>query len=121
LEGDPTAADWRSSFFYFYPREGRFGAPTVLAVRTDTAKLVRYPGRPDWTEVFDLTRDPYEIKNLAGDAAHAGLHKSLEAEFEKQRAAVGFDVPEEKLITPSREDAPVGKKPKGKKKKAIQS
>ena len=45
----------------------------MTAVRTETAKLVRYPGHDEWTEVFDLTADPYELKNLVADPAHAAL------------------------------------------------
>lgn len=124
LEGDAATADWRSSYFYFYPKEGRFGAPTVLAVRTDTAKLVRYPGHPRWTEVFDLATDPYEIHNLAGDAKHADLQKSLEGEFEKQKAAVEFNRSEESLVekpaTPG-DDAKPKRKPQQKKKKEKQA
>ena len=40
---------------------------------------MKYPNRPEWTEVFDLAADPYEIKNLAADAA---LTAKLEAELD---------------------------------------
>ena len=84
LEGQ-MPADWRTAFFYAYFREGQYAAPTVLAVRTTTHKLVTYPGRKDWTEVFDLAADPYEVKNLSGDAA---LRSRLEAVYavESQKA-----------------------------------
>ncbi len=59
-------------------------------MRTETAKYVTYPGHPEWTEVFDLKADPYEIKNLAADASSAELRSKLEAEFEKQKKAVDF-------------------------------
>ena len=39
-----------------------------------------YPGIEDWTELFDLQTDPYEMKNLARDPAHAGSF-SLEKEL----------------------------------------
>jgi len=92
LQGD--APDWRRAWFYCYFFERGFATPTVTAVRTETAKLIRYPGHDEWTEVFDLAADPYELKNLAADPARADLRKALEAEYEKQSAAVGFRIPE---------------------------
>ena len=92
LEGN--AAGWRRAWFYCYFFERGFSTPTVTAVRTDTAKLIRYPGHDDWTEVFDLAADPYELKNLAGDPARADLRRSLEAEYEKQKAAIAFRIPD---------------------------
>lgn len=91
LEGKP--ADWRRAFFYCYYYERGFRIPTVTAVRTDTAKLIRYPGHEEWTELFDLTNDPYEIKNLAADPNTTDLKKALEAEYARQRDAISFTVP----------------------------
>lgn len=93
LEGKTDVA-WRDSFFYCYFFERGFATPTTTAVRTQNAKLIKYPGHDDWTEVFDLKTDPYETKNLATDPAHADLRKSLEAEYEKQSQAIGFRVPD---------------------------
>ena len=62
----------------------------MCAVRTATHKLVEYPNRPEWTEVFDLAADPYEIKNLASDAA---LSAKLEAELATLMKAVNYTVP----------------------------
>jgi arylsulfatase A-like enzyme len=91
LEDKPVA--WRQAWLYEYFQERNYAAPTVLAVRTETAKLIHYPGHDEWTEVFDLKADPYETKNLARDPAHKGLREQLEAEFERQKQAVGFRVP----------------------------
>lgn len=59
---------WRRSFLMEYYKE-LGDTPTCVGVRTDTAKLVRYNGHPEWTEYFDLSADPYEINNLAADPA----------------------------------------------------
>ena len=79
-------ADWRTSFLAYYRKE-LGDTPTCHGIRTEDAKLIVYPNKPEWTEVYDLKNDPYELKNLAGDPA---LRKKLEAELEKQMKAVGF-------------------------------
>lgn len=91
---DGSSVAWRDAWFYEYFQERAFpGTPTILAVRTDDAKLITYPGHAEWTEVFDLKNDPYEIANLAGDPAHRDLRQKLEAELERQKKAVGYAYP----------------------------
>jgi hypothetical protein len=85
-----TPQDWRSSFLYEYFKEPRFVSPTVLAVRTKTHKLITYPGHDEWTEVFDLATDPYELKNLAGEK---NLQSDLRKEFDAQAQGVKFQMP----------------------------
>ncbi len=82
-------AGWRRSFFAQYCKE-LGNVPTCYAIRTTTHKLVKYPGHPEWAEVFDLAADPYEIKNLASDADLAG---KLEGELAKLIKAVGYPEP----------------------------
>lgn len=94
LTGDAAKTPWRDAWFYSYFREGNYPVPTVTAVRTDTAKLIKYPGHDEWTEVFDLKTDPFETKNLASIPAHSELRRQLEAEYEKQSRAVQYHVPD---------------------------
>ncbi len=93
LEGKTAPPDWRSAFFYEYFFERPFPIPTILAVRTERAKLIRYPGHDDWTELFDLRADPFEMKNLLHDPAHVTLRQRMETEFERQKEAIGFRGP----------------------------
>jgi N-acetylglucosamine-6-sulfatase len=88
-----TPKDWRTSFFYEYFREANLGPPTVLAVRNEFAKLIKYPGQEEWTELFDLRTDPYETNNLARTAAHEKLLREMQDEFDRQAKAVGFRIP----------------------------
>ena len=46
------------AFFYGYFFERGYRIPTVTAVRTETAKLIKYPGHDEWTELFDLSGRP---------------------------------------------------------------
>jgi len=91
LAAGQKPANWRQSFLaeYFY-EDGGGQTPTLVGVRTATAKLVKYPGHPEWTEAFDLTADPYELKNLAADPAFTA---KLEAELDAQMKAVNYAVP----------------------------
>ena len=115
IEGKTEAA-WRDSYFYCYFYEKGFNAPLTTAVRTSEAKLIKYPGHDEWTEVFDLKADPYEIKNLAQDPAYADLRKKLEAEYDRQAKAVDFRIPE--YADKPAADGQEGAKKKAGKKKA---
>jgi arylsulfatase A-like enzyme len=85
---------WRQAFLAQYFMENAFPTtPTVVAVRTAGAKLIKYPGHDDWTELFDLTADPYETKNLIRDPAHAALLARMTAEFDREAKAVDFQIP----------------------------
>jgi len=82
-------ANWRQSFLAEYFKE-LGDAPTMYGLRTTTAKIVQYPGHPEWTEVFNLTKDPYEINNLA---ANPEIASKLQAELEAQLKAMRYAVP----------------------------
>jgi arylsulfatase A-like enzyme len=114
LTGKKT--DWRQSFLAEYFYEQNFvGTPTLVALRATDAKLIKYPGHEEWTELFDLAKDPYEIKNLAGNPAHKDLLARMNAEFEKQAKATSYAVPENADKPGSVNERPNGKKGKGKK------
>jgi arylsulfatase A-like enzyme len=84
-------ANWRRSFFAQYYKE-LGDVPTCHAIRTTTHKLVKYPGRPQWSELFDLIADPYECNNLASDTT---LYQKLDAELDALIRTVGYKIPAE--------------------------
>jgi len=94
LTGEPAAG--RQSWFYEYFAENQKNShvPDITAVRTADAKLITYPGHDDWTELFDLKADPYELRNLFSDPARAGLRDRLTAEHARLALAVGYRVPD---------------------------
>jgi arylsulfatase A-like enzyme len=79
-------ANWRTSFLTYYRKE-LGDTPTCHGIRTTDAKLIVYPRNPEWTEVYDLKNDPYELTRLPADGP---LASRLKAELERQMKAVGF-------------------------------
>jgi arylsulfatase A-like enzyme len=88
LAAGQQPAHWRQAFLAEYYKE-LGDTPTLVGIRTTRAKLVKYPGHPEWTEIFDLAADPYELKNLAADPA---MSAKLSAEFDAQAKAVDYSV-----------------------------
>jgi hypothetical protein len=85
-----NTSQWRQAFMFVYLHERNLPAtPAMVAVRTPTAKLISYPGHEDWTELFDLSVDPYELKNLARETGHTKLLKSLKEELVAQKKKFG--------------------------------
>jgi N-acetylglucosamine-6-sulfatase len=65
-------------------------------VRTDRWKLIRYPtgdGSPDrfTAELYDLQTDPYELRNLISDPAHAETRPAMERLFDEASLEAGPD------------------------------
>jgi arylsulfatase A-like enzyme len=90
LEGK-TPADWRKSIYYHY-----YEYPAVhmvhkhYGVRTDRYKLIFFPELGEW-ELYDLEKDPHELKSVYADPASAEKVKELKAELERLRKQYGDD------------------------------
>lgn len=64
------AKNWRSSFLAEYFAEPQFPrVPTWQAVRTERYKYIHYTELEGMDELYDLKRDPLEMKNLVADAS----------------------------------------------------
>jgi arylsulfatase A-like enzyme len=88
---DGRGEPWRRAFLYEFFAEPSFEIPTQLALRTSDAKLIVYPGHPEWTELFDLASDPGEQRNLARDPEHSAQLEALHVALEREANAVGLD------------------------------
>jgi arylsulfatase A-like enzyme len=89
------ATDWRRAFLAEYFQESAYPqTPTLVAVRTETAKLITYPGHDEWTELFDLASDPYETKNLAAEVESKELLTEMQKELQRQTESASYAMPE---------------------------
>jgi arylsulfatase A-like enzyme len=90
LKGD-RPGDWRTAMYYrYYHDPGHHNTRAHYGVRTAAAKLIYY-WRKDAYELFDLTADPREQRNLADDPAHAELLKTMKAELTRVKAEAQDD------------------------------
>jgi len=87
LFADPNAP-WRSALFIESP-VSHFQKPRVrfTAVRTATRKYVRYDS--GFEQLFDLSADPRELKNEAGEGRYAGDLASLRSLDEALKSCTG--------------------------------
>ena len=79
-----TPANWRSSFLVEYTTDRVFPRTVNMgydAVRTERYKFIRYRDLADMNELYDLQQDPFELTNLIGSPAAAGLRQQMEAEL----------------------------------------
>lgn len=78
-----------------------FNIPAHYGVRTERYKLIYYYGEalgsrgaidhstpPEW-ELFDLEKDPHEMRNIYADPAYAEVVVELKAELERLWDALG--------------------------------
>ncbi len=106
LRGE-APADWQQSLYYRYwmHKDIDHNAYSHYGVRTRNYKLIYYYGKglgctgssdeetdPEW-ELFDLEKDPLELKNVYSDPAYAEVVKELTAELDNLQREAG-DVPE---------------------------
>lgn len=101
--GGMPPADWQRSLYYRYWDHGGRGVCAHYGVRTQTHKLAYYhpqsmtwkgklnvsPQLEPYWELFDLTADPHELRNLYGDAAFASVQSELREELERLQKKYG--------------------------------
>ena len=82
LEGNPAPSDWRKRIYYEYYWEYDFPqTPTTFGVRTDKYKYIHYHGVWDTNELYDLSEDPSETRNLIGNPDYQEIAEQLDRDL----------------------------------------
>ena len=77
--------DWRTSMYYrYYHYPGDHQVQPHYGVRTDRYKLIYYNKLAEW-ELYDLEKDPRELRNVYTDKSYAGTVKKLKTELARLR------------------------------------
>ena len=81
-----TPTDWRKSLYYhYYQYPGEHSVYRHYGVRTARHKLISYYDVDEW-ELYDLEKDPREMKNVYSDPAYAKVRDELKAELKRLQA-----------------------------------
>jgi len=84
LRGE-TPANWRKSLYYhYYEYPGVHDVHRHYGVRTDRYKLMHFYHIGEW-EMYDLEKDPHELKSVYNDPAYASVRQELEKELARLR------------------------------------
>jgi arylsulfatase A-like enzyme len=80
LRGEQPA-DWRKSMYYrYYHYPMHHQVQPHYGVRTEKHKLIYFNKLDQW-ELYDLEKDPREMRNVASDLAYADVLKQLKEEL----------------------------------------
>jgi arylsulfatase A-like enzyme len=97
-----TPADWRKSFYYhYYERPGPHNVARHYGVVTDRFKLVHFyePDMNYW-ELFDIQKDPRELKSVFNDPAYSSIRKEMETELARLRSELKVPDPDPPATRP---------------------
>jgi len=77
--------DWRTSMYYrYYHYPADHQVQPHLGVRTERYKLIHFNKLDEW-ELYDLAKDPHEMKNVYADPAQTATVATLKTELARLR------------------------------------
>jgi arylsulfatase A-like enzyme/lysophospholipase L1-like esterase len=85
LKSEGKAPDgWRDAIHYQYSGEDTHAVAAHDGVRNDRYKLMRFPRTDEWM-LFDLEKDPQEMRNVATEQSYAPILKEMRALYASLR------------------------------------
>jgi arylsulfatase A-like enzyme len=96
--------DWRTSAYYhYYEYPGWHAVKRHYGVRTKRHKLIHFYYNIDAWELYDLKKDPHELRNVYNDPAYAEAVKELKAELRKLQKQYGDSEAHRRELLPKRQ------------------
>ena len=88
--GGATPADWRTGVYYhYYAYPSWHSVKRHYGIRTRDHKLIHFYNDVDEWELYDMQRDPHEMRNVYDDPAYAEVRARLHAELERLQQECG--------------------------------
>ncbi len=87
-------ADWRQSTYYHYVEfPSEHAVKKHYGVRTKKYKLIHFYEDIDQWEMYDLSKDPKEMKSVYGDPDYASIQAELHQELKRLQKEYGDERP----------------------------
>jgi arylsulfatase A-like enzyme len=81
---------WRDAIYYhYYEYPGPHMVKRHYGIRTDRYKLIHFYYDIDEWEMYDLQKDPDEMRNIYDDTSYSEIRKMLHARLDEIRAEYG--------------------------------
>lgn len=84
LDGE-TPEDWRDALYYHYYEDGSYNLPRFEGVSTTRHKLINYYYPRQAWELFDLERDPHEMRSVYDDPEYADVVAEMKQKLAELR------------------------------------
>lgn len=83
LKGEKVS--WRTeAYYHYYEFPQPHHVSPHFGLRTEQYKLIRFYGPKDFWELYDLKKDPHEVRNLYGQNGYKTLTADLKTKLRKQ-------------------------------------
>lgn len=80
---DPKAVIRKSVYYHFYEFPGEHSVLKHFGIRTSRYKLIRFYDHKNFWELYDLQKDPAEMKNLYGQKKYAAITLDLKKQLKQ--------------------------------------
>jgi len=81
-----TPADWRQAHYYhYYEHPSEHNVMRQYGITTKRYKLIHFYYDIDEWEMYDLAKDPHEMKNVYNDTSYAEVRKDLHKQLDELR------------------------------------
>lgn len=96
---------WRDAVYYqYYEYPGEHKVKRHYGIRTEQYKLIHFYYDIDKWELYDLEKDPHEMKNVYNDAAYTEIQKNMHEKLKELREKYGdSDASDQKYLKRSLE------------------
>ena len=108
LKGAPPEK-WRDAIYYhYYDFPAVHRVRPMYGIRTDRFKLIHYYTLGEW-ELFDLEKDPREMRSVYNGPSYAQTRKELTARMRKLQKQYKDDEPDKELPATKQRERQMGK------------
>jgi arylsulfatase A-like enzyme len=80
---DPKASIRNSVYYHFFEYPGEHSVLKHFGIRTNRFKLIRFYDHQNFWELYDLEKDPKEMKNIYGHKKYESITADLKKQLEQ--------------------------------------